>query len=163
MSEGIRRSERIRRMQLERSMASDPIPPGRTARALFILDTSSARPTRRRRIVPQVQIFSGPSFDNRTIFMPLNSSNRRNGNSLVRAVLLRGPATRPSNLERIRYTSFSQWAGHINLGPVHHYPDDITGVFLMAMIADPSLETHMRSHPSRTMSILLRIAAYFLN
>ncbi|KAI8039353.1 uncharacterized protein LOC128259309 [Drosophila gunungcola] len=160
MTEGTRRSERIRRIQLERSMAreANPNPAGQGTRALFVVANFSPPPRQRRsrRFVPQLEIISDPEHTNRTIFMPLHLSNRRNRNQMIRSVLLPVPENPPSVPQRVRYISVANWSFNNNTTLENR------GVLLMVMLVDPSLDTEMRRHRSIVISTIQRIAAYFL-
>ncbi|XP_017070804.1 uncharacterized protein LOC108107710 [Drosophila eugracilis] len=157
MSQEIRRSERLRRLQRQRPTAS------LNARVLFILDSSPNSSHGRGASEgsrPHIQIISGPSQSNSTRFMPLNLSNPR---SMVQSVLMAAPTASPRIPQRVRYTSIPQWTPS-RRARIRAYedPDNITGVLLMAIIVSPSMENFIRLNPNRAMSLILRIAFYFL-
>ncbi|KAH8349711.1 hypothetical protein KR084_004721 [Drosophila pseudotakahashii] len=162
LSEGSRRSERIRILRSRmRSFGICPRPDN--SRVLFFLDArhSSHRRTTRRPVA-LLHILSGPACADRTIFMPMDLSNPI---SMVQSVLLPGPMPAPGYPQRIRYTSISRWDPPYlrqSRGRNLEYGRDVRGVLLMAVFVNPTLEIIMRLNPTRGMSLLLDIAAYFL-
>ncbi|XP_017009835.2 uncharacterized protein [Drosophila takahashii] len=166
LSEGSRRSERIR-IHRNRTRSFESTPPPERARVLFFLDARPASSRRRttRRSMGHLHILSGPAFANRTLFLPMDLSSPF---SMVQSVLLPGPrplTPAPAYPQRIRYSSVSRWDPPFLRqfqGRNLEYGHEVRGVLLLALIVNPSLENLMRLNPTRGMSLLLDIAAYFL-
>eukprot|EP00099_Drosophila_melanogaster_P005703 NP_001246605.1 uncharacterized protein Dmel_CG43098 [Drosophila melanogaster] len=160
MSARTRRYERDEVVQLLRNPSNKP------QRIILILDSRfiPEELTTANRVRPDIHIFSGPAIPNLLggSFMPLNLSN---ANSWVYSVLLQSPIVRPAYPRRVRYTSVSQWSPPMRtrMGRNEIFPEDIGGEILTAMMVNPELDTLMRLDPIKAMSLILRIANYFLH
>uniref|UniRef100_A0A6P4E8S0 Uncharacterized protein LOC108041119 n=1 Tax=Drosophila rhopaloa TaxID=1041015 RepID=A0A6P4E8S0_DRORH len=153
MSEGIRRSERIRRIQIQRSRALNANFAGQTDRAVFFLSTLSPPLLR-----PRITILCGRAELDRSHFMPLRSPHRRNADTMLQSVhLVAQPGAVPPLSDRVQYVTMARDIPWRNIRQ-----EDLNGEVLLVMIVDSSLEILMRHHPARALSILLRCAAYFL-
>ncbi|XP_032574545.1 uncharacterized protein LOC116801085 [Drosophila sechellia] len=141
-------------------------PSNKPRRIILILDSRFIPEELRtpNRVIPDIYIFSGPALPNLSSgpFMPLNLSNE---NSWVYSVLLQSPIVRPAYPRRVRYTAVPKWSPSIRtrMGRNEVLPEDIGGLILMAMIVNPELDTLMRLDPIKAMSLILRIANYFLH
>ncbi|EDV50800.1 uncharacterized protein LOC6546206 [Drosophila erecta] len=150
-----RRNERIQRDEVERLLRN---PSNKPERMLFFLDTrytSEGELRNSSRVMPDIHIVSGPALPNSRSgpFLPLNLSN---ANSWAHSVMLQIPMVRLVYPRRVRYTC-------IQVGRNVIVPEDISGLIVMAMIVNPEIDTLMGLDPIKAMSLILRIANYFLH
>ncbi|XP_043649590.1 uncharacterized protein LOC122617702 [Drosophila teissieri] len=163
MGARIRRNEPFTSDEVQRLLRN---PSNKPHRMLLFLDTRFASEDIRTsgRVMPDIHIFSGPLVESLRYgpFLPVNLSKEH---SWAYSVLMQQPIVRPAHPGRIRYTAVPQWSPPTRLGLGRNviFPEDILGLILMAMIVNPEIDTLMRLDPIKAMSLLLRIANYFLN
>ncbi|XP_043649419.1 uncharacterized protein LOC122617573 [Drosophila teissieri] len=160
MDARIRRNEPISRDEVQRLLRN---PSNKPHRMLLFLDTRFASEDMRTpgRVMPDIHIFSGPLVENLRPgpFVPSRE------HSWVYSGLMQQPIVSPAHPGRVRYTAVPQWSPPTRLGLGRNvtFPDDILDLILIVMVVNPEIDTLMRLDPIKAMSLLLRIANYFLN
>ncbi|XP_017058114.1 uncharacterized protein LOC108099250 [Drosophila ficusphila] len=158
MSQGTRRSERIRR-NLERQRAVIPYPIRvNPPRVLFLVDTRAALQGGYGWPATDMLILSCPAELNRSMFLRLDMSQRQYQRSAIQAIMLTGTRLRAPYPQRFRY--IFEPSRSLEAATWNSLVDD--GTLMMALIVDPFLDSYMRQSPFTAITLIMRVVDYFL-